>query len=139
MMKAWQRRANKLALDWGVANRRQVEVIRKGFEGWARTSAITGESEPHYPEWRRSVKYVLTGVVMLMQILMMVLIVCALYVGYFLVNSKYTGFPKYALNLGLSTAWGSRSSCSTGSCGSRWRCGSPTSRTTKRCSSTRTS
>ena len=106
MMKAWQRRANKLALDWGVANRRQVEVIRKGFEGWARTSAITGESEPHYPEWRRSVKYVLTGVVMLMQILMMVLIVCALYVGYFLVNSKYTGFPKYALNLGLSTAWG---------------------------------
>ena len=41
-----------------------------------------------------------------MQILMMVLIVCALYVGYFLVNSKYTGFPKYALNLGLSTAWG---------------------------------
>ena len=66
-MKAWQRRANKLALDWGVANRRQVEVIRKGFEGWARTSAITGESEPHYPEWRRSVKYVLTGVVMLMQ------------------------------------------------------------------------
>ena len=67
MMKAWQRRANKLALDWGVANRRQVEVIRKGFEGWARTSAITGESEPHYPEWRRSVKYVLTGVVMLMQ------------------------------------------------------------------------
>ena len=106
MMKAWQRRANKLALDWGVANRRQVEVIRKGFEGWARTSAITGETEPHYPEWRRSVKYVLTGVVMLMQILMMVLIVCALYVGYFLVNSKYTGFPKYALNLGLSTAWG---------------------------------
>lgn len=68
MMKAWQRRANKLALDWGVANRRQVEVIRKGFEGWARTSAITGESEPHYPEWRRSVKYVLTGVVMLMQV-----------------------------------------------------------------------
>ena len=67
-MKAWQRRANKLALDWGVANRRQVEVIRKGFEGWARTSAITGESEPHYPEWRRSVKYVLTGVVMLMQV-----------------------------------------------------------------------
>ena len=51
-----------------VANRRQVEVIRKGFEGWARTSAITGETEPHYPEWRRSVKYVLTGVVMLMQV-----------------------------------------------------------------------
>ena len=128
MMKAWQRRANKLALDWGVANRRQVEVIRKGFEGWARTSAITGESEPHYPEWRRSVKYVLTGVVMLMQVTRNLAQFCApaqfspvhpsdadpddgthrlrALRRLLPVNSKYTGFPKYALNLGLSTAWG---------------------------------
>ena len=50
MMKAWQRRANKLALDWGVANRRQVEVIRKGFEVGADVGDHGREREPHYPE-----------------------------------------------------------------------------------------
>ena len=54
MMKAWQRRANKLALDWGVANRRQVEVIRKGFEGWG------SRKERHSRQERRKVEPLLS-------------------------------------------------------------------------------
>ena len=71
MLKAWQRRANKLALDWGVTNRQQTEVVREAFYGSPRVSPVTGDTELHYPQWRRSIKYVLTTLVMLLQTIFM--------------------------------------------------------------------
>lgn len=49
MNKAWRRHASMLALEWGVWNRKQAEVVRKDYHGFMRISPITGESELHYP------------------------------------------------------------------------------------------
>ena len=40
-IKAWQRRANRLAMEWGTYKRTKAEVVRKEFHGEPRVSAIT--------------------------------------------------------------------------------------------------
>lgn len=105
--KVWKRRANRLALEWGVLNREQTEVVRKQFYGQPRTSPITGELETTYPQWRRSLKYMVTVVVIGTQVLFMVVLVSLLYFGYFWIQSTEMPLWKASiLNMGNSTIWG---------------------------------
>ena len=57
-IKAWQRKQNRLAMEWGTISRIRAEVVRKGYYGIRRISPITNESEVHYPRWRRALKCV---------------------------------------------------------------------------------
>ena len=105
--KAWKRRANRLALEWGTLNRREIEVVRKAFYGWPRTSPITGELEAAYPEWRRALKYMVTVVVIGLQVISMCCWVAVLYFGYFYIQSTDMELWRQFLLNGInSTIWG---------------------------------
>jgi len=107
MVKLWERRANKLALDWGISNKEAADVVRSDFYGIQRTSAVTGELELYYPHWKRALKYVLTGLVMLCQVVFMASLVIILYSGYFWIQStEMSLWTNFGLNMANSTAWG---------------------------------
>jgi len=106
--KAWKRRANRLALEWNTLNRRESEVVRTAFFGYPRTSPVTGELEAAYPQWRRLLKYMVTVVVIGMQVLSMCAWVAVLYFGYFYIQSTEWGdlYTPFLLNGLNSTVWG---------------------------------
>ena len=105
--KAWKRRANRLALEWGTLNRRESEVVRKAFYGYPRTSRVTGELEAAYPQWRRLLKYMVTVVVIGLQVVSMCAWVAVLYFGYFYIQSTNMELWRQFLFNGLnSTVWG---------------------------------
>jgi hypothetical protein len=107
-IKAWQRRANRLAMEWGTFNRNNVEVVRKEFYGEPRVSAITNETELHYPGWRRKLKHTVSLLVLLPQTLLIISLVGLLYAGYIWIQSTIWENPIQPLLLNLlnSTAWG---------------------------------
>ena len=50
LLKAWNRHASWLALEWGVSTRQQAEEVRDDFFGWPRVAKVTGAVELWYPE-----------------------------------------------------------------------------------------
>ena len=106
-IKAWVRYANRLSLEWGVLNRQQAEVVRRGYHGAPRISPITNEMELHYPNWKRCFKYVLSFAVIMLQTAFIVALVALLYTGYFVVQSTDMSlYYQTGLNLSLSSIWG---------------------------------
>lgn len=107
LLKAWNRHASWLALEWGVSTRQQAEEVRDDFFGWPRVAKVTGAVELWYPEWRRALKYCATMAVMLVQILLMVGMVTLLYCGYYAIQSMEMSLVlNVTLNLANSTCWG---------------------------------
>lgn len=61
----WRRRNYELAHRWGVLNFAREEVTRPEFRGELRVHAGTGDTDLHYPSWKRWLKYVVTLVIVL--------------------------------------------------------------------------
>ncbi|EOD21329.1 hypothetical protein EMIHUDRAFT_458408 [Emiliania huxleyi CCMP1516] len=87
--------------------RPQAEVVRPGFRGWPRVSPVTGETELYYPQHRRLAKYLVTGLVIAAQVVMMVCMIAMLYAAFFCIQStNFSVAESLLLNLGCSTVWG---------------------------------